>query len=83
MEKRLKEVLDREEGNYILPFFWQHGERRRKAERDDGRCLFYRDKGGLCGIKAASRICRSGLVERYGYYYGRGAEKEYACLGSG
>ena len=26
MEKRLKEVLNREEGNYILPFFWQHGE---------------------------------------------------------
>lgn len=26
MEKRLQEVLRGEEGNYILPFFWQHGE---------------------------------------------------------
>jgi len=26
MEKRLKQVLNNEYGNYILPFYWQHGE---------------------------------------------------------
>ena len=26
MEQRLKEVLQGEEENYILPFFWLHGE---------------------------------------------------------
>jgi hypothetical protein len=26
MEKRLKEVLNYQGGNYILPFYWQHGE---------------------------------------------------------
>lgn len=30
MEKRLQEVLRGEEGNYILPFFWQHGESEEK-----------------------------------------------------
>lgn len=30
MEKRLREVLRGEEGNYILPFFWQHGESEEK-----------------------------------------------------
>ncbi len=26
MEQRLREVLEGREGNYLLPFFWQHGE---------------------------------------------------------
>ena len=81
MEKRLKEVLNREEGNYILPFFWQHGE-------DGGRLREMMGAVYSSGIRAVCVESRphpdfAGLVERYGYYYGRGAEKEYACLGSG
>ena len=26
MEKRLSEVLNNKNGNYILPFYWQHGD---------------------------------------------------------
>ena len=32
MEKRLREVLDNQPENYILPFFWQHGENRELLE---------------------------------------------------
>lgn len=32
MEKRLLEVLENRGGNYILPFFWQHGETRELLE---------------------------------------------------
>ena len=26
MNHRIREVLERKSGNYLLPFFWQHGE---------------------------------------------------------
>ena len=32
MEKRLKDVLEHRYGNYILPFFWQHGESKELLE---------------------------------------------------
>lgn len=58
MEKRLQEVLRGEEGNYILPFFWQHGESEEKlremmgAVQDSGIgavCVESRPHPGFCG----------------------------------
>ncbi len=45
MNQRVKEVLDHRYGNYILPFFWQHG-------ADEATLREYMDKIDGCGIRA-------------------------------
>lgn len=45
MEERLKEVLQGREGNYIIPFFWQHGESEETLRE-------YMEKIHMSGIRA-------------------------------
>ena len=45
MERRLRDVLEGKGENYILPFFWQHGDSRERLEEG-------MDKIFACGIRA-------------------------------
>ncbi len=51
MEKRLAELLESKGDNYILPFFWQHGE-------EEAVLREYMEKIQDCGIQAVCVECR-------------------------
>jgi len=51
MEKRIMELLEDKGGNYILPFFWQHGE-------DEATLRDYMRAINDCGIRAVCVECR-------------------------
>ena len=71
LKERLKQVLEGNGGNYIFPFFWQHGEEE-SVLRDYMR-----------GKPSPSGLCRAGLVAGYGYHSGRGRKTRDAGLDSG
>ena len=47
MIERLKQVLQEQGDNYILPFFWQHGEEE-EVLRDYVRAIHDANIGALC-----------------------------------
>ena len=55
MEPRLMDVLQGKEDNYILPFFWQHGESKELLE--EGMQRIYDS-----GIKAVSNRVRTQIL---------------------
>lgn len=69
MSTRLEDVLQGREQNYILPFFWQHGEEE-AVLRHYMHVIHDANIGAVCvEARAASGFCRGTMVEGYGRHH--------------
>ena len=81
LKERLKQVLEGNGGNYIFPFFWQHGEEE-SVLRDYMRAIREANIREVCVEVPRSDFRRAGLVAGYGYHSGRGGKTRDAGLDS-
>ena len=82
LKERLKQVLEGNGGNYIFPFFWQHGEEE-SVLRDYMRAIREANIREVCVESRPHPDFGAGLVAGYGYHSGRGGKTRDAGLDSG
>ncbi len=82
MSTRIYEALNGKQGNYILPFFWQHGEDEETAGIYGGH-PGYGHPGRLSGIPSPSRFCRAQMVGGYGRHPLGSKAEEYEGMDTG
>ena len=76
MINRVAKLLDNKGENYIIPFFWQHGE-------EEPVLREYMGVINACGIARCALnagrtlISRPEMVARYGHHYGRGQKARH------
>ena len=83
MNQRVNDLLQHQYGNYILPFFWQHGADEATLRGVYGEDRRLRHQGGLPGGPASPRLYRAEVVAGRRYRDGRGPEAGDEGLDSG
>lgn len=66
MDKRLEECLAGRQGNYVLPFFWQHGESEQELKEEID--AIYRSGAGAFCVESRTheQFCEDGWWETFG-----------------
>lgn len=75
---RIAEVLEGRSANYLLPFFWHHGEDQARLREGDGSHSRVRHRRGVRRVPPSPRFPRPALVGRYGYRHGRSPPPRHA-----